>query len=750
MGEGPSRLKPIDLFSLTRLGTHADSIEKVVTAVTAIVAQKPPSRVATEVSGVANTHIPAGLRALSCMSEIDICIKAYEAAVQQCDAPGMYAGQRVGMSAPQSAAPGNMISSAPNSAAPGNVCTSAPESAAPGNSMSAPKSAAPCSVRGAPEAAAPKNMVRAPQTAAPESTDTCAANPGPYIPDDKDKATASLSTIHETLNVAFIKHMHRKMVGYAYQKIYLVQDLISIIGYENDEGVITEKSKRYIARLQNGVAPWIRFLAKATTGTWQSVVNKYQKSATHDTSMYNVYMRFNLDNKHTYIGYTGSWDNRIKEHHKATCNHRKTLNSRCKHCREHLRYIKHRTAEPHQWLTIPLVTGIKSKLEAKRVEAKIINMERPTINASEKPFWMLRRSVYESQKVKIPCSFSKKPPWSKNQNDPSTLPYFTTYEVNEVIYMDFKLLIDHLIEQKTSGTIRVKLGRCNLTRWRTINKYYGQSIVKMITSSTVTISRLDEWKMNDVCVATLVVHPHKTEWVHPTYLKDIHKFIEHVKEADEEELSFLWRTRNNKLMNTEFNTQTIIWNEIMHRYPGVQRRTIKIKLPHQHSLDLGKIKQQIFDIIEKQSWPDYIKNWQKVHCTFATKEPPAIADVLVNVNKPWKPTGCTCKEICKQLSELQCQYIPPEIDGHIFIIGREYDGPMKNVLNIPANNIPQQSKWDCKIAYNDIRKQLPEEMQPPKEQWEEGFRHVYTYKPRPDFVMARELYQVRKLLKKAW
>lgn len=106
------------------------------------------------------------------------------------------------------------------------------------------------------------------------------------------------------------------------------------------------------------------------------------------------------------------------------------------------------------------------------------------------------------------------------------------------------------------------------------------------------------------------------------------------------------------------------------------------------------------------------KNWHITKLQFIKTKNKNISDILINVNKPWKPSTCKCEDFKKQMGIcLQ----PPTINGHIFMMGREYKGPYHKVINTPANDVPVQSKYDAKRSYMHMRKQLPECLQEDKD-----------------------------------
>ena len=84
-----------------------------------------------------------------------------------------------------------------------------------------------------------------------------------------------------------------------------------------------------------------------------------------------VYARVNLRSPDMYIGYTENWKQRFGAHWRQTCKHSKMHPKGCKGCNEHLRYRKHRVANPEEWIMVPL-SICKNKPEAKAMEKSLI------------------------------------------------------------------------------------------------------------------------------------------------------------------------------------------------------------------------------------------------------------------------------------------------------------------------------------------------------------------------------------------
>ena len=90
-----------------------------------------------------------------------------------------------------------------------------------------------------------------------------------------------------------------------------------------------------------------------------------------------------------------------------------------------------------------------------------------------------------------------------------------------------------------------------------------------------------------------------------------------------------------------------------------------------------------------------------------TDSPSIATDILVNVNRPWRPQGCKCTEIMNQIRGAGSGWCPPCTNGHIFFTGREYQGPKSSCLTNHNINIPAPSNWDLKRAWERVISQLP-------------------------------------------
>ena len=107
---------------------------------------------------------------------------------------------------------------------------------------------------------------------------------------------------------------------------------------------------------------------------------------------------------------------------------------------------------------------------------------------------------------------------------------------------------------------------------------------------------------------------------------------------------------------------------------------------------------------------------------------------------------CCCAAVEQRLRAKGYTGQLPKINGHIFGISRDYQGPGAAALQVGANNIPQQTRWDLHRAWDKMYKQLPAWLQPTKSQWDKTLRactNPQKYK-KPHFTTTKTVYTLRK------
>ena len=184
-------------------------------------------------------------------------------------------------------------------------------------------------------------------------------------------------------------------------------------------------------------------------------------------------------------------------------------------------------------------------------------------------------------------------------------------------------------------------------------------------------------------------------------LEEVAKTEEGLERMDDAGIEFAWGIRKWKVMNNAVRYATMVEKECERRYEGFTRKPIQIRLPYFTQLDPRKVKNEIKDLIEGMDWPTFLKNWHKAQTKIVTESQPTIGEIMSNVTKPWTEMGkCACAEIKRRRGPRDPTL--PEIDGHIFFISRDYKGCHERALEHGANNIPTQTEWDLKRAWEKV------------------------------------------------
>ena len=256
--------------------------------------QRPPAHVLPAMFMLSDA-IPPGISAVSA-SAVQQCVHVYEGCVR---ATCLCAHTTYGVRTPDGVSSCAHTTSGvrtPNGVSGVSDDVSAPRGSCSNSDRSAPRGCCSNSDRSAPTGSysnrsAPRGSCSNSDRSTPRgccNNSDRSAPTGSCSNSDRSAPTGSYSVM--------ATHMHKKLIGIALQKVHLVQDLLKIIAYEDEHGNITEQSKKWIVQLNDLLLPWIRFLAEATTGKWQSLLCKYKALAKQDTSQHNIYVRFNLLN----------------------------------------------------------------------------------------------------------------------------------------------------------------------------------------------------------------------------------------------------------------------------------------------------------------------------------------------------------------------------------------------------------------------------------------------------------------------
>ena len=187
-----------------------------------------------------------------------------------------------------------------------------------------------------------------------------------------------------------------------------------------------------------------------------------------------------------------------------------------------------------------------------------------------------------------------------------------------------------------------------------------------------------------------------------------------MENADADELHLCWRIRNNVDARRKFKWRKLLWMELQRRHPDRIMQPIKLRIPYVQRIDIVKVRQHIFAMIDGTTWPNFMKEWHKKALHVTTCAQPSIADSLANVTKlEGKPRECCCAKFCKEFEHVN------KIDGHVFMIGREFTGDAARVFGVVAGNIPMQTWYDAFRTWECIRRQLPVAWQPSRDVWKD-------------------------------
>ena len=560
----------------------------------------------------------------------------------------------------------------------------------------------------------------------------------------------------ETTRPDLARLFQRRLAGHARAMLFVVSDYISMFCMEDERGYYTEKVKREVFKLNEAMRPWAILLGRITTHKRLTQVadlcTQSSMEGGRPISKPVVYARVNTETGDMYIGETKAWESRVKQHFVATSKHRHDAPRPCKGCAEHAKYKRHRAVAPGAWITVP-VMEVNEKYEAKRSERKVIRMLKPNLNAVDRPFWLLKETyvaVYKSTRRKK----EGEKPWRSDSAPPrgrDELPFFTFYKFEGEQHVDMGAVLARMSQTGKAAWVTVTPGKHDLTRWARVRKRYGGSKLKTFGEEAFD-GILHDWRKEKGTEAQIYIRAHVTEKPERQVWKDIDAFRERLASADDEEIAFYWRVRKDKgvLEDTypKFKARTMILDECEQRFEGFTRKPITLRLPYFKELMAHKVKEAVQKLIDARPWPQYLIDWHKNNVKFITESQPSIEDIMCNVTKPWRPTGCKCCEIKRSLEKKDPTVKLPEIDGHLFFISRDYHGPHASALGVSGNNIPSQTYWDITKAWSKIAKQLPEGMRLPEKEWEAKLKGCTQQraKERQRFTTTKDVYTLRKEL----
>ena len=454
-----------------------------------------------------------------------------------------------------------------------------------------------------------------------------------------------------------------------------------------------------------------------------------------------IYVRINLRTDDMYIGETDNWKQRVQDHYAATFKHSDCCKKQCRGCDEHTKYRKHRVVSPAEWIMIPIMSCADKK-EAKRIEKQLIIRWKPTLNSDETPFWYLR-GLYANQR-KQPKLRRKTQAIKQQTTGKSRRQMYTEYEAEGQQNRDLAAILYRYVNKEV--TVRVKVGNLDLTNWQRLRKRFGTSYLVIHQEEQQTVTTIGRCPpLKSETPFTIFVKPKEEEQAEhiSETLKDMKETLAYIRRAEEGDLEFMWRVRNDVDKRKKFKFRKMIWDECERRYDNVIRAPIQIRLPYFPQICAQKLREFGRTMIDDQPWPAFLKAWHCSKLRIITESPKTIADILSNVTHAWENhRGCKCAKLRELLDQDQ------QTEGHVLFVGRNYTGPYKKVLHNCAGNVPQQSQWDLDRAWKFAFKTLPKGLCS-EQVWQHAkIQCLQTVNIRkPQFVQNKQVYMLRKILK---
>ena len=294
-----------------------------------------------------------------------------------------------------------------------------------------------------------------------------------------------------------------------------------------------------------------------------------------------------------YIGETGDFEARFNQHFMNTYKHSDRCVQKCKGCKEHTKYLKHKSVSPHRWIMIP-VAVCQEKYEAKRVERAIIKKLKPNLNKGDKPFWMLK-DTYAADNRRRVRKFTERQPWlqcqgcepdttdtlstSSNEmqyqesNDTHSMEEYTheltQYSIGTEVAYDVGVLFSAYEGQKC--TIQVNRGKSDVTKWHRLKKIFGPSEIIITDGNDSFKGILAEWtitnrKPDQRLTYNIIIRPERyaEENINDT-LEEIELTSETFQRCSEDDLHFYWRVRNDLDKAKKYKWRQLLWEELQRR-----------------------------------------------------------------------------------------------------------------------------------------------------------------------------------------
>ena len=581
--------------------------------------------------------------------------------------------------------------------------------------------------------------------------------PGDYV---------SGSNPSHVLSNAIYMHLLKRIKGYVRSKILLALDGLKIICPTKLWVELTNNQRKAYYNINEALRPWIYYWigmdpnpkSRKLHAAWKG---SYTKDTINDGD-HVVYARLNIHDYRMYIGKTSHYNNRFKQHTAKLL--RRTLNKDGRH-REHRKYSLQLGLYYTHWITIPLATAHTSN-EALKLERWWITRLNPSINAGAYPIWQYRNNNTRNYRYNndTTCINKAHPRFRHrlmNQHTRSTtyVPItLTKYKQGDTTYLDVQPLIRKIVRANKPATIHVIPGSNDLTNWRHVKKCYGLSYIRINNEPATTFREWNPATTEPAANFTIYFdsrdykqHPKRQDGM---YCGRIYAPGDYIQLQDklagitDSMLHDIWKERNNLDKFVRKGCRAQIWEECVKRFPNFQRAPLTINIPSGAQVNRSILKTQFKELCNRFSgWPDYLIEWHVRNLNICTKPMQSIGDIMINVNKPWRPGDtCNCQATMKKLRDNNSVWCPPCTDGHILFTGREYRGPHNQTLLHAAGNIPKASKWDINKTWKDFGRELPFDIPSIEISRLAGAFPIKLDNWGTPFVTTKDVYKTRKIL----
>ena len=335
----------------------------------------------------------------------------------------------------------------------------------------------------------------------------------------------------------------------------------------------------------------------------------------------------------------------------------------------------------------------------------------------------------------------------------------TEYRVGEHTVYDIAIVLKAAATEQERVSVRVRTGLQDISNWRRIKDRFGDSQVEMeregqmFNSTKIKVLNVDKYR--DMEEYTLHITPRVTDEYgerRKIFFKE-RAYAKKLAGMSMDEIEVQWEFRRSLNKEMRIKASRKIWEEIECRLGDSARRPVHITLPFFREVNILKVKNvlrgDIRELAIRERWPAFLTEWHVRRVRVSMEARQSIKDIMSNVHTPWRPTACRCGELRKAMADRGCPALP-EVNGHIFLVGRDYKGPWERVLHRTSSNIPTPTRWDMQRKWQEAFKQLPEGLTT-SSKWKKRLQACVEHKKSgwgsPDFPTTRDVYSLRKMLK---